>query len=158
MNWKLNCWKNNFWHWRSKASRCTCFYGGGTTGIELKDGIRYIGTGRNQEQGVALYRSEGQMYYNTITCLQEHLANATHPAPVTPAPVAGNIVFRVGQKHYTVNGEQVQLDTAPYIKNDRLNGAGCTYLTRTRNPKRKCGMGWKQSNSHLLEQKQEPHY
>lgn len=40
------------------------FYGGGTASIETRNGVRYLGTGKEMDQYISLYKKNGQILYN----------------------------------------------------------------------------------------------
>ncbi|MDW7671227.1 MAG: phosphodiester glycosidase family protein [Bacillota bacterium] len=91
------------------------FHGSDTFEVELINGVRYIGMGKNSQQAVGLYQSAGRLFYNPLTVT----GTATVPAQ-EPSNASAQTAFRVGQRYYTTNGQQIQLDTAPYIKDGRL--------------------------------------
>ncbi len=84
---------------------------------ELVNGVRFIGTGKNENNGIQLMLSDRQLFYKR-TSIGSSTSTTTSPLPQS---TMNNVVsFKVGQRFYTLNSEQVQLDTAPYIKDSRL--------------------------------------
>ena len=94
------------------------FHGSQTPETRLVDGVRYVALGNGSQQAAGLYAFQGKLYYQLI-----HLdgsAPAPEPEPTPPPAAAGKAVFHVGQRFYTLGDERIPLDTAPYIKDDRL--------------------------------------
>lgn len=97
------------------------FHGSQNFGTEMIDGVRFIGTGKSGQKAVGLYKSGGSLFYELVDISSNQSIPAQKPAAAPDQTSVGNgVSFRVGQRHYTVNGEQIQLDTAPYIKDGRL--------------------------------------
>ncbi len=46
-----------------KGTNVYVFYGGGSTGIETRDGVRYLGTGKDKDQFIGLYMKDGKVLY-----------------------------------------------------------------------------------------------
>lgn len=91
------------------------FHGSENEGFELNNGVRFIGLGKNTASAVQLTLWQGSLYYVRVG------AGGAAIIPATPSPGGENIVaFRVGQRHYTVNGQKISLDAAPYIRDSRL--------------------------------------
>ncbi len=82
----------------------------------LINGIRFIGTGKNENNGIQLMLSDGKLFYERTS-----IGSSTPAAQPPQSNITNNVIsFKVGQRFYTLNGKQVQLDTAPYIKDSRL--------------------------------------
>lgn len=46
-----------------KGTNVYVFYGGGNTGIETRNGVRYLGTGKDKDQFISLYKKDGNILY-----------------------------------------------------------------------------------------------
>jgi len=46
-----------------KGTNVYVFYGGGGTGIETRNGVRYLGTGKEKDQFISLYKKDGKILY-----------------------------------------------------------------------------------------------
>ena len=90
-------------------------HGGNVEEVEVINGVRFIGMGSNENNAVQIMLSNGQLFYSRTKI------GTTLPVEPVQETVSNNVVtFKVGQRFYTANGQQVQLDTAPYIKDSRL--------------------------------------
>ncbi len=96
------------------------FYGNGTTGTEMRDGVRYIGMGRNADRKMNLYQSAGAIYYKATDDPYRDTPPTQVEEEESPQAREGSVVFRVGQNYYVAGEEKVELDAAPYLKDDRL--------------------------------------
>ncbi|RQD67393.1 MAG: hypothetical protein D5S00_10580 [Tindallia sp. MSAO_Bac2] len=85
------------------------FFGNGSVGTEMRDGIRYIGMGNDAGREVHLYRSGDEVFYK----VKEQQEIGGHQEGLD------GILFGVGLQHYTINGEKVLMDASPYIKDGR---------------------------------------
>ena len=90
-------------------------HGGSVEDVEVINGVRFIGMGSNDNNAVQIMLSNGQLFYSRTQI------GSTLPVEPSQETVSDKVVtFKVGQRFYTANGQQVQLDTAPYIKDSRL--------------------------------------
>ncbi len=46
-----------------KGTNVYVFYGSGSTSIETRNGVRYLGTGKEKDQFISLYKKDGQILY-----------------------------------------------------------------------------------------------
>lgn len=96
------------------------FYGNGNTGTEMRDGVRYIGLGKNVDRKMNLYQSQGKIYYKATDDTYEEATTEPSIEENQQQVEDGSVVFRVGELHYIAGNQKVKLDAAPYLKEGRL--------------------------------------
>lgn len=99
----------------ARDTQVLVFHGSDRLQTSLADGVRYIGLGSDPQQTATIYDSQGRLYYN-LTRLD---SAGVQPAASTPS-AKEKASFQVGQRFYMAQGERIEMDTSPYLKNGRL--------------------------------------